>query len=107
MKKFGRPRHPVVEATEQAIEDLDKRKKKKVVKSKIYIELPDESILVLEAQQDTSKKKSDAKLILMIDLTNNDTPYEDQGSEESSAGGDYEILILMSFLSFLINLKIP
>ena len=86
MKKFGRPRHPVVEATEQAIEDLDKRKKKKVVKSKIYIELPDESILVLEAQQDTSKKKSDAKLILMM---NNDTPYEDEGSEESSAGADY------------------
>ena len=86
MKKFGRPRHPVVEATEQAIEDLDKRKKKKVVKSKIYIELPDEPILVLEAQQDTSKKKSDAKLILMI---NNDTPYEDEGSEESSAGADY------------------
>ena len=46
-------------------------------------------ILLLGTQQDTSKKKSDAKLILMIDLTNNDTPYEDQGSEESSAGGDY------------------
>ena len=28
----------------------------------------------------------------MIDLTNNDTPYEDEGSEESSAGGDYRIL---------------
>ena len=107
MKKFGRPRHPVVEAIEQAIEDLDKGNKKKVVKSKIYIELPEgstwdftprsichhESILLLEARRDTSGKKRNAKLILMIDLTDNDTPYEDEGGEESSAAssssGDY------------------